>query len=682
MKRLLPAYPLFVNDPYFSIWSSTDLLNESDTMFWNGSIKKTYGLLIVDDNIYSFLGNLDGVSKLTQVDLSVDLFSTNYSFKEDDFTFDISFISPLVPTDLRLMSRPVCYFTYKFNSKIKHNVKVILTLDEGYTYNTKSNYVIGGAFEYPNYEVSYFGLNRQLPMSQSFDSASADWGYFYITGQKSYFTSKKSFDLLLNERRMEYICDDERDEKVLISYNEFDSTNDFSGKILVAFDDLVSIYYFGEWLRGYYFKDNDVTIFDAIEEAYDNFDIAQMKMDSFSENFNEQVSKYNEDYKMLCIASFRQSIGAHKLVENHSHEILFLSKECHSNGCISTVDITYPSLPLYLLYNPELVLGMLRPIFKFAKKPIWTFDFAPHDAGTYPYCLGQTYGLKNRLYETDRFLSNQFQRNRGNGIIVNHPMIYTFPQQANVYRFESQMPLEECANMIISSYGAIIRGANKKTINDNYDLLYKWVKYLTSNDLVPFNQLCTDDFHSTVDKNVNLSIKTIVALKAFINLSELLDRNEDISFVKETLSKFKTEFYEHFDNVDHLPLSYFGDADSYSVKYNLVYDKVFNLKIFKKETYEKEVEFYKKKNNHFGVNLDSRSDLLKTDWLLYASALADKKEDEEIIYSGAANYLKEGASRVPFTDLYHTETGIKKDFQNRPVQGGIFINLLRDEMNK
>ena len=35
-QRLLPAYPLFVNDPYFSIWADSDYLNESDTIFWNG----------------------------------------------------------------------------------------------------------------------------------------------------------------------------------------------------------------------------------------------------------------------------------------------------------------------------------------------------------------------------------------------------------------------------------------------------------------------------------------------------------------------------------------------------------------------------------------------------------------------------------------------------------------------
>ena len=39
-ERLLPAYPLFVKDPYFSIWSEGDVLNDIDTAFWTGKAKK------------------------------------------------------------------------------------------------------------------------------------------------------------------------------------------------------------------------------------------------------------------------------------------------------------------------------------------------------------------------------------------------------------------------------------------------------------------------------------------------------------------------------------------------------------------------------------------------------------------------------------------------------------------
>ena len=71
-------------------------------------------------------------------------------------------------------------------------------------------------------------------------------------------------------------------------------------------------------------------------------------------------------------------MGAHKLVENGKGELLFLSKECDSNGCIGTADVSYPSIPHYLIYNPDLVNAMLMGIFTFAKMPVWTYDFAPH----------------------------------------------------------------------------------------------------------------------------------------------------------------------------------------------------------------------------------------------------------------------------------------------------------------
>ena len=57
-------------------------------------------------------------------------------------------------------------------------------------------------------------------------------------------------------------------------------------------------------------------------------------------------------------------------------------------------DSSYPSMPLFLLYNPRLVEAMMRPIFRYARSDAWPYPFAPHDAGYYPLLNGQTYGME------------------------------------------------------------------------------------------------------------------------------------------------------------------------------------------------------------------------------------------------------------------------------------------------
>ena len=115
--RKLPAYPLFIKDPNFSLWSVTDKLNDSNVQGWFGVEKKLYGFVKTDGKTYCFLGNAEdfkncNVKKADQIAVEVTPFTTDYVFKVGEGTLKVSFVSPLPPDDLELLSLPGCYMRY------------------------------------------------------------------------------------------------------------------------------------------------------------------------------------------------------------------------------------------------------------------------------------------------------------------------------------------------------------------------------------------------------------------------------------------------------------------------------------------------------------------------------------------------------------------------------------------
>ena len=96
-KRILPAYPLWLIDPLFSVWSKTDELNAGDTVFWTGLEKRACGFVRWKGKTYSFLGRRDGVVPLEQTSLEVHAFPPTTPFAARGSRSKCAFSRPCSP---------------------------------------------------------------------------------------------------------------------------------------------------------------------------------------------------------------------------------------------------------------------------------------------------------------------------------------------------------------------------------------------------------------------------------------------------------------------------------------------------------------------------------------------------------------------------------------------------------
>ena len=380
VKRL-PAVPLITCDPYFSVWSAGDRLYETDSVHWTGKRKRITGTARIDGNDYRFMGRGKAMP-MEQTKLEVTAFFTQYCFEMAGVGLAVTFWTPLLLSGLDELSRPCSYLDMAVCSLDgkKHQVEISwefageLCCNQG-----KKEKIGGGSYVLGTAQAAWLGLREQRPLGHSGDSIAIDWGYLYLALEEK------------AGRAVSY-CQERRCLCASFRFSPDGDTRE-SASLVAAYDDVASICYFGRMLPGYWARDGK-TILTAIMEAIREHDSLQGRCETFEQELEEGTGAFGEAYTKICHAAYRQSIAAHKLIADEEGKAVFISKECHSNGCAATVDVTYPSTPLYFLYNPELVRAMMRPVLRFAKMPVWGYDFAPHDAGRYPYVTGQVYGLK------------------------------------------------------------------------------------------------------------------------------------------------------------------------------------------------------------------------------------------------------------------------------------------------
>lgn len=584
--------------------------------------------------------------KSTAVQKSVDVQATqtHYEFACGNVDLNLTFIAPLLMDNLNLISRPVNYIDYTVSSNDgkTHDVSIYFEAGPNWALDEASQRSTSTAFEKGNLSFVKTGSISQKVLDKKSDDVRIDWGYFYLSGDKNKvknaignpFEMRKSFVKNGNV----IVGKQVKNGSIALSESLGKVTKATSGKIMLGYDDIYSLQYFGENLRPYWNDKGNKTIETAFEEANTEYATLKSECNKFDNKLmSDAIKTGGKEYAELCALAYRQSISAHKLVNAPNGELLFMSKENFSGGFINTVDVTYPSAPLYLYYNPELLKGMLNGIYYYSESGKWAKPYPAHDLGIYPIANGQVYG--------------------------------------------EDMPVEECGNVVILTAAIAKAEGNANYAKKHWNTLKIWAEFLSREGFDPANQLCTDDFAGHLARNTNLSMKAIVALGSYVQMANELGDKAEADKYAPIAKEMVRKWIEMAKDGDHYALT-FNDKGTWSQKYNLVWDKLLKLNLFPSSVYETEIKYYLTKQNEFGLPLDSRAKYTKSDWIMWTGVLSNGQSTFEKFIKPIHSFMDVTTDRVPMSDWYNTDSKKKVGFQARSVVGGYYLKMLEDKFNE
>ena len=556
---------------------------------------------------------------LTAEQKSVDVLATNtyYTFACGPVELDVVFTAPMLMDDYDLLSSPINYISYQVRATDgqKHDVKFSLSAARELVLNKASQPTCSELITKDGIQYAKSGTVDQPILAKKGDHICIDWGYLYIpaiNGEVSLAEADK-----------------------LVFTRDLGKIEKAASYMMIGYDEIQDIEYMYKRYKGFWAHEGKVTIFDMFKRLDKEYDGIMKRCRSFDKRiYDDAMAAGDKKYAEILSASYRHVIAAHKLFEDEDGNLLFFSKENNSNGCVNTVDLTYPESPLFLVYNPELQKAQMTSIFDYSLSGRWTKPFAAHDLGTYPIANGQVYG--------------------------------------------GDMPLEEAGNMLTLAAQLCRFDGNTKYVDKYWDVITTWADYLSENGQDPSNQLCTDDFAGHWAHNCNLSIKAIMGVAGYAEMARIKGDKATADKYMARAKEMAVQWEKDALEGDHYRLA-FDREDTWSQKYNMIWDKLWKTNLFPNDAMERDVQYYLTKQNRYGLPLDCRKDYTKSDWVMWTAGMAKDKADFLKFVAPLYDYMNETGSRVPTSDWYDTKTGLMVGFKARSVIAGHWMRVLVDK---
>ncbi|CAF0829870.1 unnamed protein product [Rotaria sordida] len=653
-----PAVPLIVFSPHISgesyldviqVWSCSDNLTDSDTVHWSGSPLAFYGLIDIDNSqTYRFLGTQpSNIPPLIQNNVVVQPWRTIYKFSTPANTIELilSFSQPTSIED------PYTYITFDVRTldQKTHNVRIYFEESSRLSINDKNEKISWNRIDG---DITILTMNsyNQIPFGIRGDATRNNWGYAHLISSNKNTTNgyqgfgdnlRQAFvnhQIMPNDdtRKPRHADDQSPSSVFIINLNQVTSTT-ISSYLIFLYDDLYSMLYFEDWQIPCWRIElnNNITLLINEAVSYYQSNMADIT-DSNELLITLLTNTGGTQYSLLASLVTRQITGAlTRTWSNKYNRPQLYMKEISSDGDVSTVDVIFPSSPFFLWLHPEILRDILIPVLAYANNET-TIDYnlawAPHHLGTWPVCD-------------------------------------ISPDE------QEQMPMEESANMLLMLAGIVQRLAKTDFLQPYWNVMEIWAQYLNSTLPDPGNQLCTDDFEGPSPHNCNLALKGILGLGAYAILLNSTGQTQRATIYMNQAQEHANYWMQAARDDENYRLQY-DLPNTWSQKYNLIYQSILSLNLFPSDVAKLESNYYATKMLDFGIPLDSRSKLTKTDWTSWIAAFSNDQQQENEIFSKIYKFANESPDRVPFSDLYNASNGHVLGFRARPVMGGLFIRAL------
>ena len=166
-------------DPYFSVWSAADQLTDDYTRHWTGTRQALSSLVRIDGKPYRIMGDEPkDTPPLPQAGLQVLPTRTIYDFEGAGVHATLTFMTPMLPQDLDVMSRPVTYLTWETRTTDgkEHAVSIYYDNTAELVVNKADQAVTWSRGSLGDWSVLRMGSHEQAILAKKGDNLRIDWG--------------------------------------------------------------------------------------------------------------------------------------------------------------------------------------------------------------------------------------------------------------------------------------------------------------------------------------------------------------------------------------------------------------------------------------------------------------------------------------------------------------------------